>query len=116
MILAVAAIYRFSVKIMIILAIAKTLKIEMNVFLRLNLENKLGINNPQIAIVNVNELTYNPATAILTLKYSEISFMIPTILKGVFIPIVANIKIYSSIFGLFFIIYNIHDCYNILFV
>lgn len=54
---------------MIILAIAKMLNIETKVFFLLNFENRLGTNNPQTAIVNVNELTYNPDTAMFVEKY-----------------------------------------------
>ena len=42
--------------------------IEINVFLRSYLENNIGMNNPEIAIVNVNELAYNPEIAIVVLK------------------------------------------------
>ena len=39
------------------LEMANTVKMEMNVLLLSNLENRTGMNNPQTAIVNVNELT-----------------------------------------------------------
>ena len=79
------------------------LKIETNVVFLLNFENKTGIKSPVSAMVNVNELTYKPDIAIEVPKYCEISEIIPIILKGVFIPKVDNIKMYRSIFGLFFI-------------
>ena len=45
------------VNIITIFEIANTLKMLMKVLFLSNPENKTGINNPQIAIVNVNELT-----------------------------------------------------------
>ena len=75
----------------------------MNVVFLSNFENKAGTNRPQMAIVNVNELTYNPETAIEVLKYVEICEIMPTILRGVLIPSVANINMYNNILGLFFI-------------
>ena len=60
------------VKIITIFEIAKTDRIETNVFFRSNFEKSNGINRPVIAIVNVNELTYNPEIAIVVLKYSDI--------------------------------------------
>jgi hypothetical protein len=83
-------------------ATAKTDRIETNVLFLSNLENRIGMNRPVIAIVKVNELTYNPETAIDVLKYSEICEMIPMMLKGVLIPSVDSIRIYKSIFGLSF--------------
>ena len=85
-------------------ATAKTLKIETNVVFLLSFEKKTGMNRPVTAIVNVNELTYRPDIAMEVPKYSEISEIIPMILKGVFIPKVDNIKMYRSIFGLFFMV------------
>lgn len=102
-ILNIEAIKTLSVKIMIKLDIAKTPNIKANVFFLSYFENKMGMNNPLTAIVNVNELTYNPEIEIDVLKYSDICEMIPIILKGVFIPKVDNIKIYKSNFGLYFI-------------
>ncbi|MBP5785329.1 MAG: hypothetical protein J6W16_07085, partial [Methanobrevibacter sp.] len=60
---------------------------------RSNFENKSGINRPDMAIVNVNELTYNPEIAMDVLKYSEICEIIPIMLKGVLMPNVDSIKI-----------------------
>lgn len=37
--------------------IANTVKMLINVLFLSNLENRIGMNNPHIAIVNVNELT-----------------------------------------------------------
>jgi hypothetical protein len=71
---------------------AKTPKIETNVVFLSNFEKNIGINNPQTAIVNVNELTYKPETAIDVLNCVEICEIMPTILNGVLIPRVANIK------------------------
>ena len=71
----------------------KILKMKTNVFFLSNLEKTTGINNPKIAIVNVNELTYNPVIAIVVLKYSEICDMIPTMLNGVLIASVEKAKI-----------------------
>ena len=76
-----------------------------------NLEKRIGINNPHIAIVNVNELTYNPETEIEVLKCVEICEIIPTILNGVLIPSVANTKIYSKSLGLFFMKKRNEKCY-----
>ena len=75
------------------MAIANTPKIETNVVFRSYLENKIGMNSPQTAIVNVNELTYSPETAIVVLKWVDICEIIPTILNGVLIPSEANVKI-----------------------
>ncbi len=83
---------------------ANIVKIRMNVFFRLNLENRIGTNNPHIAIVNVNELTYSPEIAIDVEKYSDICAMMPTMLNGVLIASVDSIKIYRSIFGLLFML------------
>ena len=69
-----------------------TPKIETNVVFLSNFEKNIGINNPQTAIVNVNELTYKPETAIDVLNWCEICEIMPTILNGVLIPRVANIK------------------------
>ena len=85
---------------MIVLAIAKTANMDKNVFFRLNLENRLGMNSPHTAIVNVKELTYSPDTATVVLKYSLICLIIPTMLNGVLMPIVDSINMYKSIFGL----------------
>ena len=82
---------------------ANTASMDMNVVFLSNLENKAGTNRPHIAIVNVNELTYNPEIAIEVLKYVEICDIMPTILRGVLIPSVANIRMYNNILGLFFI-------------
>ncbi len=48
--------------------IANTVKMDMKVLLLSYFENKIGVNNPQIAIVNVKELTYSPEMAIDVLK------------------------------------------------
>lgn len=72
---------------------AKMPRIEMNVFLISNLENRIGINNPVMAIVNVKDDTYNPEIAMEVLKYCDICDMMPMILNGVFMPIVDSIKI-----------------------
>lgn len=71
---------------------ANTASIEMKVFFLSYFEKRIGMNNPVMAIVNVNELTYNPEIAMDVLKYSEICDIIPIMLNGVFIPIVDNIK------------------------
>jgi len=92
------------VKIITMFAIAKTDRIETNVLFRSNFENRIGMNSPVIAIVNVNELTYNPETAIDVLKYSEICEMIPIMLNGVLMPNVDSIKMYRRIFELYFIV------------
>ena len=44
------------------------LKIDRNVVFLSNLEKRIGMNNPQMAIVKVNELTYNPENAMDVLK------------------------------------------------
>ena len=102
-ILNIEAIKILSVNIIVKLDIAKIPNIKANVFFLSYFENKMGMNNPLTAIVNVNELTYNPEIEIDVLKYPDICEMIPIILKGVFIPKVDNIKIYKSNFGLYFI-------------
>ena len=93
------------VNMITIFDIANTVKMLMNVLFLSNPENKTGMNNPHIAIVNVNELTYSPEIAIDVLKYLAICEMIPTILNGVFIPSVEIIRMYKSILGLVFIVY-----------
>ena len=93
------------VNMITIFEIENTVKMLMKVLFLSNLENKTGMNNPQIAIVKVNELTYSPEIAIVVLKYSAICEMIPTMLNGVFIPSVEIIKMYKSILGLVFIFY-----------
>ena len=45
------------VNMIAIFEIAKTVNMLTKVLFLSNLENKEGMNNPQIAIVNVNELT-----------------------------------------------------------
>ena len=85
------------------LDIAKMLRIVMNVLFLSYFENRIGMKSPLMAIVNVNELTKSPDIAIDVLKYSDICPMIPTMLNGVFIPIVEIIRIYKSNFGLLFI-------------
>lgn len=103
-ILNIEAIKTLSVKIMIKLDIAKMPNIKANVFFLSYFENKMGMNSPLSAIVNVNELTYKPEMEIDVLKYSDICEMIPMMLKGVLIPKVDSIKIYKSSFGLYFIL------------
>ena len=93
------------VNMIAIFEIAKTVKMLMNVLFLSYFENKTGTNNPQIAIVKVNELTYNPEIAIDVLKYSAICEMISTMLNGVFIPSVEIIRMYKSILELVFIFY-----------
>ena len=93
------------VKTIIMFDRAKILKIVMNVFLISYFENRIGINNPVMAIVNVKEDTYNPEIAIDILKYSDICDIIPIMLNGVLIAIVDNIKMYSNTFGLYFIFF-----------
>jgi hypothetical protein len=88
------------VKIITKLETAKIPRIAMNVLLISNLENRTGMNSPVTAIVNVNDDTYNPEMAMEVLKYSDICDMIPIMLKGVFMPIVESISMYSNIFGL----------------
>ena len=102
-ILNIEAIKTLFVKIMIKLDIAKTPNIKANVFFLSYFENKMGMNSPLTAIVNVNELIYKPEMEIDVLKYSEICEIIPMMLRGVFIPKVDSIKIYKSSFGLYFI-------------
>ena len=65
---------------------AKIDKILTNVVFLSNLEKIIGVNNPQIAMVNVNELTYNPEIAMDVLKNCEISEIIPMMLNGVLMP------------------------------
>ena len=65
---------------------AKIDKILINVVFLSNLEKIIGVNNPKIAMVNVNELTYNPEIAMDVLKNCEISEIIPMILNGVLMP------------------------------
>ena len=72
---------------------ANTDRIETSVVFRSNFENRSGINRPDMAIVNVKELTYNPEIAMDVLKYSEICEIIPIMLKGVLMPNVDSIKI-----------------------
>ena len=91
------------VKIIIIFDMANINKIKTNVLFLSYFEKNIGINNPKIAIVNVNELTYNPDIAIVVLKYCEITEIIPTILKGVLIPRAEIVNIYKSSFGFFII-------------
>ena len=86
------------VKTIIMFDRAKILKIVMNVFLISYFENRIGINNPVMAIVNVKEDTYNPEIAIDILKYSDICDIIPIMLNGVLIAIVDNIKMYRNTF------------------
>ena len=81
------------VKIITMFEIAKTDRIETNVVFLSNLENNSGMNRPVTAIVNVNELTYNPEIAIVVWKYSDICEIIPIMLKGVLMPNVDSIKI-----------------------
>lgn len=78
-------------------------KINMNVCFLSYFENTSGMNSPQIAIVNVNELMKSPTIAIEMLKYCDISPTIPTRLNGVLIARVDIIKMYTSILGLIFI-------------
>lgn len=77
---------------MIMFDSANTASIEMKVFFLSYFEKRIGMNNPVMAIVNVNELTYNPEIDMDVLKYSEICDIIPIMHNGVFIPIVDNIK------------------------
>ena len=79
---------------------AKIPSIVMNVLLISNFENRIGINKPVTAIVNVKDDTYNPEMAIEVLKYSDICNIIPIMLNGVLMPIVDSIKMYNNIFGL----------------
>ena len=79
---------------------AKIPSIVMNVLLISNFENRIGINKPVTAIVNVKDDTYNPEMAIEVLKYSDICNIIPMMLNGVLIPIVDSINMYNNIFGL----------------
>lgn len=46
----------------------KTDKIKINVFFLSYFEKKIGMNNPQMAIVKVNELMKSPTAAIEILK------------------------------------------------
>lgn len=78
------------VNIIMTLDIANIPKMKMNVFLRSYFENITGTNNPQMAIVKVNELTYSPDIEIVVLKYCEICDIIPIILNGVFIPMMTT--------------------------
>jgi hypothetical protein len=79
---------------------AKIPSIVMNVLLISNFENRIGINKPVTAIVNVKDDTYNPEMAIEVLKYSDICNIIPMMLNGVLMPIVDSINMYNNIFGL----------------
>ena len=79
---------------------AKIPSIVMNVLLISNFENRIGINKPVTAIVNVKDDTYNPEMAMEVLKYSEICNIMPMMLNGVLMPIVDSIKMYNNIFGL----------------
>lgn len=79
---------------------AKIPSIVMNVLLISNFENRIGINKPVTAIVNVKDDTYNPEMAMEVLKYSDICNIIPIMLNGVLMPIVDSIKMYNNIFGL----------------
>ena len=72
----------------------------MNVLLISNFENRIGINKPVTAIVNVKDDTYNPEMAMEVLKYSEIYNIMPMMLNGVLMPIVDSINMYNNIFGL----------------
>ena len=56
------------VKTITIFDTAKTPSIVMKVFLRSYFEKNNGMKSPVTAIVNVNELTYNPDIAIDVLK------------------------------------------------
>ena len=89
-----------SVKMITRLDTAKIPSIVMNVLLISNFENRIGINKPVTAIVNVKDDTYNPEMAIEVLKYSDICNIIPIMLNGVLMPIVDSIKMYNNIFGL----------------
>lgn len=89
-----------SVKMITRLDTAKIPSIVMNVLLISNLENRIGINKPVTAIVNVKDDTYNPEMAIQVLKYSDICNIIPMMLNGVLMPIVDSINMYNNIFGL----------------
>jgi hypothetical protein len=79
---------------------AKIPSIVMNVLLISNFENRIGINKPVTAIVNVKDDTYNPEMAIEVLKYSDICNIMPMMLNGVLMPIVDSINMYNNIFGL----------------
>lgn len=79
---------------------AKIPSIVMNVLLISNFENRIGINKPVTAIVNVKDDTYNPEMAMEVLKYSEICNIMPMMLNGVLMPIVDSINMYNNIFGL----------------
>jgi hypothetical protein len=48
----------------------------------------------------VKDETYNPEMAMEVLKCSDICDIMPIMLKGVFMPIVESINMYSNIFGL----------------
>lgn len=89
-----------SVKMITRLDTAKIPSIVMNVLLISNFENRIGINKPVTAIVNVKDDTYNPEMAMEVLKYSDICNIIPIMLNGVLMPIVDSIKMYNNIFGL----------------
>ena len=89
-----------SVKMITRLDTAKIPSIVMNVLLISNFENRIGINKPVTAIVNVKDDTYNPEMAMEVLKYSEICNIMPMMLNGVLMPIVDSIKMYNNIFGL----------------
>ena len=89
------------VKMITMFDIANTVKMKMKVFLRSYFENSTGMNRPAIAIVNVNELTYNPEIAIVVLKYWEIWLIIPIMLNGVFIASAEIINMYKRSFEFF---------------
>ena len=88
------------VKMITRLDTAKIPSIVMNVLLISNFENRIGINKPVTAIVNVKDDTYNPEMAIEVLKYSDICNIMPMMLNGVLMPIVDSINMYNNIFGL----------------
>ena len=74
------------VKIITTLEIAKIDKMLTNVVFLSNFENSIGVKSPKIAIAKVNELTYNPESAMDVLKNWEISEIIPIMLNGVLMP------------------------------
>ena len=74
--------------------------IAMNVLLISNLENRTGMKSPVTAIVNVKDETYNPEMAMDVAKCSDICDIMPIMLNGVLMPIVDNINMYNSTFGL----------------
>lgn len=77
---------------------AKIPSIVMNVLLISNFENRIGINKPVTAIVNVKDDTYNPEMAIEVLKYSDICNIMPMMLNGVLLT--------ASICTIIFLDYN----------